>query len=44
MMGIYGQKAVFNHFVRNRHFWSRPITDNASIFIDLSVNDSDFAK
>ena len=41
---FYGQTAGFDHFVRNRHFWSRPITDNASIFIDLSVNDSDFAK
>jgi hypothetical protein len=43
-LNFYGQTAGFDHFVRNRHFWSRPITDNASIFIDLSVNDSDFAK
>ena len=40
----YGQKAVFDHFVRNRHFLSRPITDKEPIFIDVSVNDSDFAK
>ena len=38
-LNFYGQTAGFDHFVRNRHFWSRPITDNASIFIDLSVND-----
>ena len=43
-LNFYGQTAGFDHFVRNRHFWSRPITDNASIFIDLSVNDRDFAK
>ena len=40
----YGQTAVFAHFVRNRHFSSRPFTDKAPIFIDVSVNDSDFAK
>ena len=40
----YGQTANFAHFVRNRHFWNRPFTDKASIFIDVSVNDSDFAK
>ena len=44
MMKIYGQKAVFEHFVRNRLFSSRPITDKLPIFIDLSVNGSDFAK
>ncbi len=36
--------AVFDHFVRNRHFSSRPITDIRPIFIDVSVNDSAFAK
>ena len=41
---IYGQTAVFDHFVRNRHFWNSPFTDKASIFIDVSVNGSDFAK
>ena len=40
----YGQTAIFDHFVRNRHFSSRPFTDKAPIFIDVSVNDSDFAK
>ena len=40
----YGQKAVFDHFVRNRHFSSRPFTDKESIFSDVSVNDSDFDK
>ena len=40
----YGQKAVFDHFVRNRHFSSSQFTDKISIFIDVSVNDSDFAK
>ena len=40
----YGQKAIFAHFVRNRHFSSGPFTDKISIFIDVSVNDSDFAK
>ena len=44
MLGIYGQPAVFAHFVRNRHFSGGPITDKASIFIDVSVNGSDFAK
>ena len=41
---FYGQTAVFDHFVRNRHFWNRPFTDSRPIFIDVSVNDSDFAK
>ena len=40
----YGQTAIFDHFVRNRHFWSSPFTDKISIFIDVSVNDGDFAK
>jgi hypothetical protein len=40
----YGQKAVFDLFVRNRHFSSRPFTDKAPIFIDVSVNGSDFVK
>ena len=40
----YGQKTVCAHFVRNRHFSSRPITDKAPIFIDVSVNDKAFEK
>ena len=40
----YGQTAVFDHFVRNRHFSIEPFTDKAPIFIDLSVNGSDFVK
>ena len=40
----YGQTAVFDHFVRNRYFSSGPFTDKEPIFIDLSVNGSDFAK
>ena len=40
----YGQTAVFDHFVRNRHFSGRPFTDKASIFIDVSVNGNDFDK
>ena len=43
-LNFYGQTAVFDHFVRNRHFSSRPFTDSMPIFIDSSVNDSDFAK
>ena len=43
-MNFYGQTAVFDRFVRNRHFWNSPFTDKASIFIDVSVNGSDFAK
>ncbi|MGF0105192.1 hypothetical protein, partial [Ligilactobacillus ruminis] len=40
----YGQTVVFDHFVRNRHFWNSLFTDKASIFIDVSVNGSDFVK
>ena len=43
-LNFYGQKAVFDHFVRNRHFSGRPFTDRVPIFIDVSVNDSDFDK
>ena len=43
-LNFYGQTAVFDHFVRNRHFLSRPFTDSMPIFSDLSVNDNDFAK
>ena len=43
-LNFYGQTAVFDRFVRNRHFWNSPFTDKASIFIDVSVNGSDFAK
>ena len=35
---------TIDHFVRNRHFSGGPITDKASIFSDVSVNDSDFDK
>ena len=41
---FYGQTAIFDHFVRNRHFSSSQFTDKISIFIDVSVNDGDFAK
>ena len=43
-LNFYGQKAVFEHFVRNRHFSGIPLTDKLPIFIDLSVNGSDFDK
>ena len=43
-LNFYGQTAIFDHFIRNRHFWSRPFTDRRPIFADLSVNGSDFAK
>ena len=43
-LNFYGQSAIFDHFVRNRHFSSEPFTDRRPIFIDLSVNDRDFAK
>ena len=43
-LNFYGQTAIFDHFVRNRHFGDSPFTDKASIFIDVSVNDNDFAK
>ena len=41
---IYGQTAIFAHFVRNCHFLSRPFTDRRPIFIDVSVTGSDFDK
>ena len=40
----YGQTVIFAHFVRNRHFSSRSFTDKGPVFIDVSVNGSDFAK
>ena len=43
-LNFYGQMAIFPHFVRNRHFSGWPFTDKEPIFIDLSVNGSDFAK
>ena len=43
-LNFYGQTAIFDHFVRNRHFWNSPFTDSIPIFIDASVNNSDFAK
>ena len=43
-LNFYGQTAIFDHFVRNRHFSGRPFTDRRPIFSDLSVNGSDFAK
>ncbi|MEO2782897.1 hypothetical protein ABHA69_05925, partial [Ligilactobacillus ruminis] len=36
--------AIFDHFVRNRHFSSKPFTDRRPIFIDVSVNGSNFVK
>ena len=43
-LNFYGQPAIFAHFVCNRYFSDRPFTDSMLIFIDLSVNGSDFAK
>ncbi len=43
-MRIYGQKPLFGAFVRKRHFSIEPFTDSRPIFIDVSVNNSDFAK
>ena len=43
-LNFYGQIAIFDHFVRNRHFLIEPFTDRRPIFIDLSVNGSDFVK
>ena len=43
-LNFYGQTAIFDHFVRNRLFSSRPFTDSVPFFIDLSVNESVFAK
>ena len=43
-MKIYGQNRLFGAFVRNRYFSGGPFTDKEPIFIDLSVNGSDFAK
>ena len=43
-LNFYGQTAIFDHFVRNRHFWNSPFTDSMPIFIDVSVNGNDFDK
>ena len=43
-LNFYGQTAIFDHFVRKRHFSIEPFTDRRSIFIDVSVNGSDFSK
>ena len=43
-LNFYGQTAIFDHFVRNRHFSSKPFTDRRPIFIDVSVNGSNFVK
>ena len=43
-LNFYGQTAIFDHFVRKRHFSSETFTDRRPIFIDLSVNGSDFVK
>ncbi|MFZ2931135.1 MAG: hypothetical protein WA046_08680, partial [Blautia wexlerae] len=43
-LNFYGQTAIFDHFVRNRHFSIKPFTDRRPIFIDMSVNGSDFSK
>ena len=37
-LNFYGQTAIFDHFVRNLHFWSRPFTDRRLIFSDVSVS------
>ena len=41
-LNFYGQTAIFDHFVRNRHFSSKSFTDRKPIFIDVSVNGKDF--
>ena len=38
-LNFYGQTDIFDHFVRNRHFWNSPFTDSMPIFIDSSVNE-----
>ena len=43
-LNFYGQTAIFDHFVRKRHFSIEPFTDSMPIFIDVSVNNRDFAK
>ena len=43
-MQFYGQKLLFGAFVRNCYFSGRPFTDKFPIFIDVSVNESVFAK
>ena len=43
-LNFYGQTAIFDHFIRNSHFLSRPFTDRRPIFIDMSVNGSAFSK
>ena len=43
-LNFYGQTAIFDHFVRNRHFSREPFTDRRPIFIDVSVNGSNFVK
>ena len=43
-LNFYGQTAIFDHFDRKRHISIEPFTDSMPIFIDVSVNNSDFAK
>ena len=43
-LNFYGQTAIFDHFVRNRHFSSKSFTDRKPIFIDVSVNGKDFCQ
>ena len=43
-LNFYGQAAIFDHFVRNRHFWSKSFTDRRPVFIDVSVNGRDFCQ
>ena len=43
-LNFYGQTVIFDHFVRNCLFSGRPFTDRRPIFIDMSVNGSDFVK
>ena len=43
-LNFYGQAAILDHFVRNRHFWSKSFTDRRPVFIDVSVNGRDFCQ
>ena len=40
----YGKNGDFQWFVRNRYFSNSPFTGKVPIFINVSVNGSDFAK
>ena len=43
-LNFYGQTSIFDHSVRKRHFSIETFTDRRPIFIDVSVNGSDFSK